>query len=379
MIDIELVDDPGRLASALAAIDDAVVGVDVERADSDRYYRRAALVQIGQPGRCLLIDAVVLDDLEVVSDHLTDRLAVLHAAENDVVPLQASGIEPAQMADTSVAAALLGLPTGLGPLLGAVLGIELTEDKERFQRADWEARPVPDDMQAYAAGDVVHLPALWAALAARLHEAGRHGWYEQELAFTLAQALVDTRDWTRTKGAGRLDGDQRAVLRSLWTEREAIAQQHDIAPQLLLRDDAMIEVAESTDMTRRDLLRVNRRRRSPLSEHVERVLAAIERGRDADPERRDTDAPRFEREDRPVYDALRKRRAAVAREIGIDSGVLCPGKVLYDAIAADPVDGIELCEAAGLRPWQVEILAEPLFEAYTAARERGNGYEATSG
>ena len=362
--DIDFVDDAAGLAPALARIDRDVVGVDVERADSHRYFRSAALIQVGVEERCVLVDSVVLDDLSALDRFLDGRLAVLHAIENDVEPLAAAGVTPDRVADTSVAASMLGLPTGLGPLLGELLGVQLTEDKDAYQRADWELRPLPADMAAYAAGDVFHLPALWAELADRLDQAGRRDWYEQELATTLERAGEDRRDWTRTKGAGRLSPGARAVLRALWEEREAIAREFDIAPNRLLRDATMLDVAEKPASSPQELVRRNKRRHGPLANHAERIFAAMQRGVAAPEEPVERDGRRVTQRDRAAYDALRRTRARVAKEIGIDAGVLCPGRPLMGAVLSDPQTPEALCDAAGLRPWQTALLAEPLWDAY---------------
>ena len=113
-----------------------MVGVDVERADADRYFRHAALVQVGADDTCVLLDGMVLDDLAALQAHLSSRVSVLHAANNDVVPLAAKGVTPPRLVDTAVAAAVLGLPIGLGVLLEEVLGLRIDGDKEAFQRAD---------------------------------------------------------------------------------------------------------------------------------------------------------------------------------------------------------------------------------------------------
>ena len=164
-MDPQFVDDPSDLASALARIDEPLVGVDVERADAPRYYRTAALIQVGTADHVVLVDAVALDPVPLLGDFLAERTAVLHALPNDLEPLRAVGVEVGTVHDTAVAASLLGLPIGLDPLLQELLDVALSPDKERFQRADWERRPLPHDMAAYAAGDVVHLGELWDELA----------------------------------------------------------------------------------------------------------------------------------------------------------------------------------------------------------------------
>lgn len=370
--DIIFVDDPTDLPAALGRLEGGVIGVDVERADAHNYYRRAALVQVGDAGTCLLIDPLAIPELDAVDAALVDRLVVLHAVENDLEPLEIVGIRPRELADTAVAAAVLGLPTGLGPLLETVLGVELTADKERFQRADWEQRPLDDDMAAYAAGDVFSLPALWDELSRRLDEAGRRDWYDQELAATIERAGEDRRDWTRTKGSGRLSGPARAILRALWHEREAVSQEHDIAPNRLLRDQTLLDLANTPPETPEQLVRRNQRRGGPLREHASRLFAALQRGLSAEPEPRESAGRRWDEGDKAAYDRMRRSRAELAEELGIDAGVLCPSRPLWSAVAGEPRTPEELVELAGLRPWQAELLAERLFAIYREAKDEAN-------
>lgn len=367
-LEVAFVDDRPAVLPALAHVADEVVGVDVERADADRYYRRAALVQVGVAGYCVLLDGTTLATLPELDAHLgTERLAVLHAVENDLEPLAAKGVHPPRLADTAVAAATLGLPTGLGPLLAEVLDVALDGDKSAYQRADWEARPLSPGMAEYAAGDVVHLPALWQELAARLAAADRTPWYEQELAWTLERANEDTRHWTRVKGAGALGPAQRAVLRVLWEERERLAKEHDLAPNRLLHDEVLRDLATDPPRTEAQLVRRSQRRRALLRVYAGALLAAVERGRGAAPEPRDRGGRRWTEQERSAFDAMRHARSAVAEELGMDAGVLCPSQPLWAAVAGAPAGGDELCRLAGLRPWQRELLADPLWAAYAEA------------
>ena len=370
--DLTFVDDPSAVPGALRSIDAEVVGVDVERADAHLYYRRAALIQIGVRDHCVLLDAVSIESFpEVDAFFGPDRVAVLHAIENDLEPLAGRGVRADRVADTAIAAAVLGLPIGLGTLLEQVLGVELEGDKSAFQRADWEQRPLGPGMANYAAGDVVHLPGLWQELRARLHDAGREDWYEQELTATIDQAAENRRDWTRVKGAGRLSDRQRAVLRAVWEARERVAKQENIAPNRLIHDEVLRDLATSPPATEAQLVRRSQRRRSLLRAHAEPLMAAITTALDDPPEPRSGDGRRWTDTDRAAYDALRKRRAQIAKELGIDAGVLCPSRPLWTAVIGEPQDADALCRLANLRPWQAALLAEPLWETYLQARDEG--------
>jgi ribonuclease D len=344
------------------------VGVDVERADADRYHRHAALVQVGVAGRCALLDGMTLDDLGELDRFLAGRTAVLHASQNDVVPLAAKGVRPRRLADTATAAAILGHPTGLGTLLERVLGLDLGVDKSAFQRADWEARPIPEPMQAYAAGDVVHLPELWTELETQLERTGRTAWYAQELEATIASAHADTRDWTRVKGIGRLDPERRAIVRRLWEVREDLARTHDIAPNVVLHDDLLPGLAADPPRTVAQVVQRAQRHRAVVRRFADVFLAAIDEARDAPPEPARGGGRRWTDVDRDVAEALRRARAAVAGDLGIDPGVLCPSRPLETAVHADPEDPAALVRAAGLRPWQATLLTDVLWDAYERAR-----------
>jgi len=366
---IHFVDRPDDVGSALTCVDAAVIGIDVERADAHRYHRRAALVQVGRGDDCVLFDAVALDQLGALNDFLdAERVAVLHAADNDLVPLARLGVSPNRIADTAVAAALLGLPTGLEALLADFLNVTIEGDKSSFQRADWEQRPLPDDMAAYAAGDVVHLPELWHLLADQLESQGRTRWYEQELTARIDRMDSDDRSWRKVKGIGRMSDDQRTIVRVVWEAREQLARTHDLAPNHLLRDDAIVRIAQDPPTTEAALLRRAQRRHPTIREHAAELLDAVIQGRNAEPELKRHDGQRPMTDvDRAAIDALRKARAEVADELGIDAGVLCPARPLASAVMSDPEDAATLCEKAELRPWQAQLLAEPLWDAYQAA------------
>ena len=368
--DYRLIDDQAALEEALAWIGDLdPVGIDVERADWNRYYRAAALVQIGGDGRVALVDPLAIEDWSAVAAYCADRAVLLHALENDVVPLQALGVDPPVVHDTAIAAAVLGMPTGLETLLSEVLGVEMDSDKAKMQRADWEKRPLTEEMLVYAAGDVADLPALWEELRGRLEETGRWEWYAEELDATLTQpAVEDRRGWERTKGVGRLDPRSRARAKALWEAREDLARDTDTAPGRIVNDKTLVDLAQKPPKAVRELGRRGVRRQA-VRTFGEDIVVALQQGTNGDPVpverngRRSTDA------DRELADRLRVIRAEVAEEVGLDAGLLCPSRRLLGAVLQDPATPEELRDALGLRRWQWALLAEPFAEALAEARE----------
>ncbi len=360
-----LADTPDRLQHALDELSDlTTVGVDVERADWDRYWRAAALVQVGGGGRVALVDPLRLPELDPLARFLDQRTSVLHAMDNDLGPLASVGIDLPLLEDTSIAAAILGLPLGLEVLLRDLLGVTLTGDKSAMQRANWEARPLTDEMQAYAAGDVADLPALWSVLSELLDAEGRRDWYRQELDAIRSQPPAEQRRaWTRTKGIGRLDPAARARFRSLWDTREELAQTTDTAPSRIADDRLLVDLAvrppaSTFELGRRGLRRAAVRTWGPALMEALRALPTAGDSRRSDRNGRPpTDA------DRARADTLRLLRSQRADALGLDPGVLCPSRTLLAAVLTDPKTPEQLRDGLGLRPWQWEQLGAVFCEA----------------
>lgn len=369
-------DQPADLTAALADIADLdPVGVDVERADWDRYWRRAALIQVGGNGRVVLVDPLAIDDLAALDTYLWDRLVVLHAMENDLTPLEAAGVRPQRVADTAIAAGILGLPTGLGILLEDLLGIVLPSDKQAMQRADWEARPIEPEMLVYAEGDVADLPALWIELRQRLVEAGRLSWYEEELAAQRAQpSIEDRRNWTRVKGIGRLDREGQGRARALWETRETLARETDTAPGRIITDKSLLALAASPPHDVGDLVRRGMRRKA-VHTFGPPLLTAVAEAQPEPPRER---GRRMTDEDRALADELRDIRAAAAKDVGIDPGILCPSRVLLRAVLDDPATPEELQAALGMRDWQWSLVADAFVDAMGLGDDDGDDAAETS-
>ncbi|MGH8908284.1 MAG: ribonuclease D [Egibacteraceae bacterium] len=359
---LELADTTAELPRSLETLADLpTVGVDVERADWNRYYRAAALIQVGGEGRVALIDPLAIADLRPLQAFLDARVCVFHAMENDLRPLGAVAVCPRRIEDTSIAAAMLGLPTGLEPLLTQLLGIQPTGNKATMQRADWERRPLTEQMLSYAAGDVADLPALWAVLHEQLVATRREPWYRQELAAVMALPPVEERrEWTRTKGIGRLDPKARSRVRMLWAAREQLARTTDTAPSRILGDRVLVDLAASPPGGMDELQRRGMRRQS-VRTFGEDIIDALVAGDAQAPEPRPPGRMPTE-SDREKVDRLRILRAEIAHELELDPGVLCPSRTLMSAVIADPVTSETLRQRLGLRPWQWDLLGEPFCE-----------------
>lgn len=364
-----LVTSTEELTSSLTQLDDAdVVGVDVERADSEKYWRRPALIQLGAEGTVVLADPLAALDLAPLHGFLRDRTVVLHAMDNDIAPLASVGIRPDHIEDTAVAATILGLPTGLGPLLDQLLDVRFDGNKARMQRADWSLRPMTEKMLEYAAADVADLPQLWRTMHADLVETERLTWYEQERDAIRSQPpLEERRAWTRLRGLGRLDRSAQTRAHALWHERETLARDTDTAPNRIVKDQVLLDLAVTPVDDVGGLRRAGMRRQSARA-FGPQLLRTLRDSDDATPVR--SRGRRFDEHERALIDDLRALRSQVADAFGLDPGVLCPNRALERAVATRPATPDELRDTLDLRPWQWELLADAFTEALETADSR---------
>lgn len=365
----KLVTSTDDLSSSLELLHDAaVVGVDVERADSEKYWRRPALIQLGAEGTVVLADPLATFDLEPLHGFLRSRTVVLHAMDNDIAPLASVGIQPSHIEDTAVAATILGLPTGLGPLLDLLLDVRFDGNKQRMQRADWSQRPMTEKMLEYAAADVADLPRLWRTLQSELLRTGRLAWYEQERdAIRSLPPLEERRSWTRLRGLGRLDRRAQTRAHALWHARELLARDTDTAPNRILKDRVLIDLAVNPVDDVGGLRRAGMRRQASRTFGAP-LLQALRDGQAATPVR--SRGRRFDETERALVDDLRARRSQVASDVGLDPGVLCPNRALEHAISMRPATVDELRAALDLRPWQWSLVADAFADALNGVRDQ---------
>ena len=360
---VRLVNKDNDVEAALDWLGDMdPVGADVERDDSKAYWLRAALVQVGGNGKVALFDPIALQNWEPVADWLRDKCLILHAMENDVWPLARLGLQPELIEDTSLAAAFLGYERGLADLLNHLLGIDLDIDKEAMQRSPWERRPLTPEEISYAAGDVADLPDLWEVLADELEAKGRWNWYVEELDHLRAQPDPrERRAWHKTKGVSRLNARARARAKAIWDWRESIAREQDMAPNLIIPDAVVADLAaepvtQAVDLPGRGMTRrMVRTYGHDLIDVLKNPMAVPEITGNHETHRPTSTQKR-------LIDHIRVFRNEVAQDIGIDPGMVLPTKCLGPAVMAQPGSADEVREAFHLRDWQWRIFGDSLTE-----------------
>jgi len=224
-----------------------LLAVDTERASGFRYFQRAYLIQLKTTDSpVVLVDPVEIGDeaLAGLDEALADKEWILHAATQDLPALRLAGLFPRRLFDTEVCARLLGhAKVGLGPLLEEVVGVSLAKE---HANSDWSARPLPKEWLTYAADDVEYLIELAQCLKKELVDQGKQDWASQEFDYILHHEPLEPKQdpWRSTTDIHTVRTRRgMAVVQQLWTVRDRIAQDMDLAPHRVVNDRAITALA----------------------------------------------------------------------------------------------------------------------------------------
>ncbi|MBC7550718.1 MAG: ribonuclease D [Cellulomonas sp.] len=363
------------------------VAVDAERASGYRYGQATYLVQLRREGAgTALIVPIALPDLSTLSEALVGVEWVLHASSQDLPGLSEQGLFPSRVFDTEIGARLLGLDrVGLGAVVAELLGLGLAKE---HSAVDWSTRPLPTDWLRYAALDVEVLVELRSVMADRLAEAGKAEWAAQEFEAvrTAPPATPRVDPWRRVSGLHVIrDARKLAIVRELWLTRDANARNRDISPGRVLPDYAIVAAAQAMPRTVDQLTALAafsgkgaRRRAALWQQAIDRGLTLPD-GELPSVRGPRTDAP-------PPPRAWADRDPAAAARLALSRSAVTTLSVehhipienllqpdLLRRLCWTPPETLDTASiatvlaAGGARPWQIDLLAARLAEAFATA------------
>lgn len=254
------ISDSDSLATFCDALGDApYIAVDTEFIRERTYYAQLALIQVAHGPHAAAIDPLAeAMDLTPLQRLFAKEgmVKVFHSGTEDLeLLLQAFGDLPCPLFDTQVAASLCGNEAQIGyaRLVQQRLGVTL--DKAS-QRTDWSRRPLSRVQLDYALADVTHLCTLYEQLVVELADRGRSDWIDEEMTTmgTRSRYEVDPQEAWRRLRIRRPTGRSLAILRELAAWRETRAQMRDLPRPWVLKNEAVVQIAEAAPTTREALL-----------------------------------------------------------------------------------------------------------------------------
>ena len=372
-IPIELLTSSRQVAQlALSLSNERRIVVDTESNSRHRYPERVCLIQVAAGAKVYLVDTLAVDDMKPLGEVLADETVekVIQGADYDIRCLDREwGFRVRNVYDTSVAARFGGMEqTGLSALAENLLGVRVPK-LARLQKSDWSRRPLSQEALNYAAADVLHLLGIQEALASRLRNLGRSTWVSEECA-RLEEIRYVAPDaetaFLSLKGSGRLDGQEKAVLKRLYTLREAEARRRNRPPYYILPHEALIRLAAEPGT---DLAQLPSLKRHAHSRFGRLLRAALERGL-ADPPISNPIRSRVRRAPRAEIQrlqTLKTWRAIQGKQLSIDPALVWPMASLKRLAEVPGGLGVEL-QSDEVRRWQREQFATSLGAALSSAR-----------
>ena len=353
------------------------LGLDTEFMPEGRYRPLLCLVQVSAGGETDVLDPLAGFDPGPLARALADPdvEVVVHAGRQDVAILRREwSIDFTNVFDTQIAAGFAGFSAqaGYNGLLHDVLRIRLPKTAS-FTR--WDARPLTDEQLRYARGDVEHLLPLADDIRRRLEERGRLEWAREECR--AIAAATDERDpeevWRRLPRVNGLDPRERAVARELaaWRERTAAAEDRPVGS--VLRDPTVVELAKRQPQARRELSQIRGVNPDVVRRRGDDLVAAIARGRDAEPVRsEDSERLPTEPQDGPVIALAEALVRARAQEAGL-AYELIAARADLAPIVVSARRGLPEPDVRTLRGWRRELVGAELLELLAGGRELAVG------
>ncbi len=258
------------------------LGFDTEFVSEHTYRSQLCLIQVAAGDVLAVIDTLKVRELEPFWRLLTDpgRTTVVHAGREELgFILHAIGERPAQLFDVQVAAGLVDhdYPAGYAAIVRRVLGQPTNKGETR---TDWRKRPLTAAQIDYALDDVRHLDDLWKTLERKLADRGRIAWMTEEMANWLeeVEASFTRKRWRRVSGLNGLSRRELAVARELWHWRDSVAEDRDMPPKRVLRDDLLVELCKRKSADPQQIAAVRGMQRSDLRHILPAIADAIDRG-----------------------------------------------------------------------------------------------------
>lgn len=245
-----VVRDAAQLARAVEALEKAdLIALDLEF-DKNRYRYgfNLCLLQVSTKETCFLIDPMVdevqIEKLFPVLENKAIQKLVFAFGE-DLRLLHSLGCFPKGLYDIKTATNLLDYPpASLTNLLHDIADIDVGKSA---QNSNWCLRPLTETQLAYAAEDVVYLPALYQIVSQKVEDKGMTDWIRQENEYAegISYADVPSVEVYRTKDKlGRTEYNWQ-IMKTLLLFRETLAEEVNRPGYQIFHKDYLSELAEN--------------------------------------------------------------------------------------------------------------------------------------
>jgi len=336
MISSELI-DTGKIDIVSDAIfNQNPVAIDTEFMREKTYFAKLCLVQVATIDSIFCIDTLSKMNLEKFWKSLSSSYCVFHSARQDLeILFQTANILPKKIFDTQIAASILGYPHQISYklLVEKLCGKKL---KKAHTRANWEKRPLTNEMIEYATEDVQFLLEIHSKLYERLKEQNRLEWAEEDFEKLKSKSLYALNKETiakKLKIPNSMHGQEKRTFKlfSEWRELEAIKK--NLPRKWIIKDKTIIEIIKKRIRKKSELNDIKSISKTVVEEHGNQILKIMENI--SDTQKINSVIMRLnEKQNRDVLEAQKKVKI-ISKNLGVEPELIATKKEIKNFILGE--------------------------------------------
>jgi len=371
------------------------IAVDIEFTSFPLYRPTVQLIQIStvdtvlavidcQPLQGMLLPLIeLLNTKEVILHGGSVDLQVLHDFEDEYDV----ACTPAQLFDTQVAAAFIGMgetgPISLGNLVDEALDVHL---EKGLGNSDWSRRPLSDEQIAYALDDVRYLHQLREVLLERMRtmkhipsavvstaseaETKQILLLNREQLFRAEMEMIRLQRhdppspdeaWLQIRARpGQLNQKSTYILKALAKWREMEGMRQNKSPRFLIKDEVLLSLALRPPQSIKDLeaLGYNGSYLVRSADVVLNLVRAIEQGETHSINTSPTMKSHLDRGEESLRQLMMSAASAISQAVSISADLLAPFNDLKAFLLAVKEEEEDL--TALMRGFRRELIGIPL-------------------
>ena len=343
------------------------LALDIESNSLYAYREEVCLIQVSVPGHDYIVDPIACGPLSGLGEILAnpDQEKVFHASEYDLLLLKRHlDWDVRAIFDTMWAARVLGYTRmGLAGFLKEFYGVE---QQKRFQKTNWKKRPLSDEQLAYAQMDTHFLLDMRDRFEKMLEEQGRLA-EAREIFVEACQVRVhdrtfDPEGFWGLPGARDLNLRQLAALRELYVLRDKEARLRDVPPFKVLSNETLLAIARHMPATAEALALLQGMTGRVQERMGQKVLAAVMRGRKAQPPSPPKGGRRHPQVVSDRYERLQQWRKQRARARGVESDVVMSRESMWAIAVHNPRTLEDLQGVTAMGPERLALYGQAILE-----------------
>ena len=336
MISSELI-DTGKIDIVSDAIfNQNPVAIDTEFMREKTYFAKLCLVQVATIDSIFCIDTLSKMNLEKFWKSLSSSYCVFHSARQDLeILFQTANILPKKIFDTQIAASILGYPHQISYklLVEKLCGKKL---KKAHTRANWEKRPLTNEMIEYATEDVQFLLEIHSKLYERLKEQNRLEWAEEDFEKLKSKSLYALNKETiakKLKIPNSMHGQEKRTFKLFSEWRELEAMKKNLPRKWIIKDKTIIEIIKKRIRKKSELNDIKSISKTVVEEHGNQILKIMENI--SDTQKINSVIMRLnEKQNRDVLEAQKKVKI-ISKNLGVEPELIATKKEIKNFILGE--------------------------------------------